>query len=35
MRSNAKEAIIKAMEEYNPPSLPDDIDFRLEDIIQA
>ncbi|UCE55938.1 MAG: trimethylamine methyltransferase family protein [Desulfobacterales bacterium] len=35
MRSNAKKAIIKAMEEYNPPSLPDDIDFRLEDIIQA
>jgi trimethylamine--corrinoid protein Co-methyltransferase len=35
MRSSAKEAITKAMQAYTPPSLPDDIDSRLEAIIHA
>ena len=33
MRSNAKEAITKALQAYTPPSLPEDIDSRLEAII--
>jgi trimethylamine---corrinoid protein Co-methyltransferase len=33
MRSNAKKAIAKAMRDYTGPSLPDDMDARLETII--
>jgi trimethylamine--corrinoid protein Co-methyltransferase len=35
MRRNAKEAITQVMQAYTPPSLPDDIDSRLEAIIHA
>ena len=35
MRSNAKKAIEKFMQAYRPPSLPDDIEAKLEEIIQA
>jgi trimethylamine--corrinoid protein Co-methyltransferase len=35
MRSNAKKAIAKVMQNYTPPSLPDDIDSKLEEIIHA
>ncbi len=35
MRSNARRAINKVMQKYTPPSLPEDIDSRLEEIIHA
>ena len=35
MRSNAKRAITEVMQKYTPPSLPENIDSKLEDIIQA
>lgn len=35
MRSNAKKAIGTVMQNYTPPSLPDDIDSKLEEIIHA
>lgn len=35
MRSNAKKAISKVLESYRPPSLPDDIDAKLEEIIHS
>lgn len=35
MRSNAKKAIAKVLKSYCPPSLPDDIENRLEDIIHG
>jgi trimethylamine--corrinoid protein Co-methyltransferase len=34
MRSQAKKAIKRALESYTPPALPDNIDARLEEIIQ-
>jgi trimethylamine--corrinoid protein Co-methyltransferase len=35
MRSNAKRAITEVMQKYTPPSLPENIDSKLEDIIHA
>ncbi len=34
MRSQAKKAIKRALESYTPPALPDNIDVKLEEIIQ-
>ena len=35
MRSNAKKAIKKVLKSYTPPSLPDDIDSKFEQIIHG